>query len=138
MALCKPPFAGPEKVLEYLAGYTHRVAISNDRLIEMDDGHVVFRFKDYARDGVWSTRCLSADEFIRRFLQRVLPRRFVRIRRPAGQPVPQRKPLPSFLNLSSRPKAGPRDLSTDRRQIGVYSLRMNLLDAIGSPKGPLS
>ena len=80
VVFCKPPFAGPEKVLEYLARYTHRVAISNERLIEMDDDHVVFRFKDYARDGVWSTRRLSAEEFIRRFLQHVLPRRFVRIR----------------------------------------------------------
>ncbi len=70
----------PQKVLQYLARYTHRVAISNERLIEIDDDHVVFRFKDYARGGIWETRRLSAEEFIRRFLQHVLPRRFVRIR----------------------------------------------------------
>ncbi len=77
---CKPPFAGPEKVLRYLARYTHRVAISNERLIEVDDDHVVFRYKDYARGGIWRKRRLSVEEFIRRFLQHVLPRRFVRIR----------------------------------------------------------
>ncbi len=77
---CKPPFAGPEKVLEYLARYTHRVAISNERLIEIDDDHVVFRFKDYAKGSIWRPRRLSAEEFIRRFLQHVLPRRFIRIR----------------------------------------------------------
>lgn len=77
---CKPPFAGPEKVLHYLARYTHRVAISNERLIEVDDDHVIFRYKDYARGGIWATRRLSVEEFIRRFLQHVLPRRFVRIR----------------------------------------------------------
>ncbi|MCP3959876.1 MAG: IS91 family transposase [bacterium] len=77
---CKPPFAGPEKVLQYLARYTHRVAISNERLIEVDDHHVVFRFKDYAQGGTWETRRLAAEEFIRRFLQHVLPLRFVRIR----------------------------------------------------------
>ncbi|MCP5066038.1 MAG: IS91 family transposase [bacterium] len=77
---CKPPCAGPEKVLEYLARYTHRVAISNERLIAIDDDHVVFRFKDYAQGGKWDTRRLSAEEFIRRFLQHVLPRNFFRIR----------------------------------------------------------
>ena len=80
VVFCKPPFAGPEKVLEYLARYTHRVAISNDRLIEIDDDHVVFRFKDYAKGGTWGTRRLTAEEFIRRFLQHVLPRHFVRVR----------------------------------------------------------
>jgi hypothetical protein len=76
----KPPFAGPEKVLEYLARYTHRVAISNERLICLEDDEVVFRYKDYARGGAWRTRRLEAEEFIRRFLQHVLPDHFVRIR----------------------------------------------------------
>ena len=80
VVFCKPPFAGPENVLKYLARYTHRVAISNERLIEIDDDHVVFRFKDYARGGIWRDRRLSAEEFIRRFLQHVLPWRFIRIR----------------------------------------------------------
>jgi hypothetical protein len=76
----KEPFAGPEKVLHYLARYTHRVAISNDRLLAIDDDQVVFRYKDYAQGGVWRPMSLAPTEFIRRFMQHVLPRRFVRIR----------------------------------------------------------
>jgi hypothetical protein len=76
----KPPFGGPEQVLKYLARYTHRVAISNHRLIDMEDGRVRFRYKDYARGGKPRTMELSATEFLRRFLQHVLPTGFVRIR----------------------------------------------------------
>ncbi len=76
----KEPFAGPETVLQYLARYTHRVAISNDRLLAIDDDQVVFRYKDYAQGGVWRTMALEPTEFLRRFLQHVLPRGFVRIR----------------------------------------------------------
>jgi Putative transposase/Transposase zinc-binding domain len=78
----KPPFAGPEAVLAYLARYTHRVAISNRRLIALDERGVTFRYKDYRRDGAerYATMTLSADEFIRRFLLHVLPRGFHRIR----------------------------------------------------------
>jgi hypothetical protein len=78
----KPPFAGPEAVLAYLSRYTHRVAISNRRLITFDEAGVTFRYKDYRRDGVERQRAmtLAADEFIRRFLLHVLPRGFHRIR----------------------------------------------------------
>jgi hypothetical protein len=78
----KPPFAGPKAVLAYLSRYTHRVAISNRRLIAFDEAGVTFRFKDYRRDGPerQSVMVLSADEFIRRFLLHVLPRGFHRIR----------------------------------------------------------
>jgi Putative transposase/Transposase zinc-binding domain len=76
----KPPFGGPEAVLKYLARYTHRVAISNSRLIELKDGRVSFRSKDYARGGRERTTTLEATEFLRRFLQHVLPSGFVRIR----------------------------------------------------------
>jgi len=76
----KPPFGGPEAVLKYLARYTHRVAISNSRLIELKDGRVSFRSKDYARGGRERTTILEAPEFLRRFLQHVLPSGFVRIR----------------------------------------------------------
>jgi hypothetical protein len=78
----KPPFAGPEAVLAYLARYTHRVAISNGRLIAFDEAGVTFRYKDYRRDGAerYGTMSLAADEFIRRFLLHVLPRGFHRIR----------------------------------------------------------
>jgi hypothetical protein len=78
----KAPFAGPEAVLAYLARYTHRVAISNSRLIALDARGVTFRYKDYRRNGParYCTMTLSADEFIRRFLLHVLPKGFHRIR----------------------------------------------------------
>jgi len=78
----KPPFAGPEAVLAYLARYTHRVAISNSRLIRFDEGGVAFRYKDYRRSGAdrQQVMTLAADEFIRRFLLHALPRGFHRIR----------------------------------------------------------
>jgi hypothetical protein len=78
----KPPFAGPEAVLAYLARYTHRVAISNSRLVALDERGVTFRYKDYRRNGRarYCTMMLSADEFIRRFLLHVLPKGFHRIR----------------------------------------------------------
>ena len=78
----KPPFAGPEAVLAYLSRYTHRVAISNRRLVALDETGVTFRYKDYRREGAdrQRTMTLAADEFIRRFLQHVLPKGFHRIR----------------------------------------------------------
>jgi len=78
----KPPFAGPEAVLAYLARYTHRVAIANSRLVRLDESGVTFRYKDYRRDGQarYRTMTLAAHEFIRRFLLHVLPRGFHRIR----------------------------------------------------------
>ena len=76
----KPPFGGPGQVLKYLARYTHRVAISNRRLVGMKDGRVRFRYKDYARGGKRRTMELEATEFLRRFLLHVLPTGFVRIR----------------------------------------------------------
>ena len=78
----KPPFAGPVAVLAYLSRYTHRVAISNRRLIAVDERGVTFRYKDYRRDGAERYRIMTlpTDEFIRRFLLHVLPRGFHRIR----------------------------------------------------------
>jgi hypothetical protein len=76
----KPPFGGPEQVLMYLARYTHRVAISNSRLVALDGDQVTFRYKDYADDQRHKTMVLSAHEFLRRFLQHVLPSGFVKIR----------------------------------------------------------
>ena len=76
----KKPFGGPEHVLHYLARYTHRVAISNHRLIGMEDGKVTFRWKDYAHGGKKRKMTLAAEEFIRRFLLHVLPKGLVRIR----------------------------------------------------------
>ena len=79
---CKAPFAGPKQVLRYLSRYTHRVAISNRRLVAADDAGVAFRWKDYRVDGParWKTMRLHPHEFIRRFLLHVLPRGFHRIR----------------------------------------------------------
>jgi len=76
----KPPFGGPEHVLQYLARYTHRVAISNHRLLSVDDDQVCFRWKDYAHHSKHRALVLSHEEFLRRFLQHVLPRGFPRIR----------------------------------------------------------
>jgi hypothetical protein len=77
---CKPPFKGPETVIEYLGRYTHRVAISNNRIIGMEDGKVSFFWKDYADDNKKKVMTLTAFEFIRRFLLHVLPDGFVKIR----------------------------------------------------------
>jgi hypothetical protein len=78
----KPPFAGPQAVLAYLARYTHRVAISNRRLVALDADSVTFRYKDYRRNGQerYRTMILVPGEFIRRFLLHVLPKGFHRIR----------------------------------------------------------
>jgi len=76
----KPPFGGPQQVLDYLGRYTHRVAISNDRLVRLQDGEVTFRWKDYRQGNKQKRMTLKAEEFIRRFLLHVLPSGFVRIR----------------------------------------------------------
>jgi Putative transposase/Transposase zinc-binding domain len=76
----KPPFGGPAQVLKYLARYTHRVALSNHRLVKLEDGRVTFRYKDYANASQQKLLTLSAEEFLRRFVQHVLPRGFMKIR----------------------------------------------------------
>jgi len=76
----KPPFGGPEHVLQYLARYTHRVAISNHRLLDVSDSRVTFRWKDYAQGSRQRTMTLTGEEFLRRFVQHVLPKGFPRIR----------------------------------------------------------
>ena len=76
----KPPFGGPDQVLNYLARYTHRVAISNYRLLELRDGHVSFLWRDYNDGGLEKVMTISAHEFLRRFLLHVLPGGLVRIR----------------------------------------------------------
>ena len=78
----KRPFAGPEQVLDYVGRYTHRVAISNNRLVEIAEGKVTFRYKDYRHDAQQKTMTLEAEEFIRRFLLHVLPDGFQRIHHP--------------------------------------------------------
>jgi Putative transposase/Transposase zinc-binding domain len=76
----KAPFAGPEQVLDYVGRYTHRVAISNNRILNMDHAQITFRWKDYRDDNAQKTMTLEADEFIRRFLLHVLPPGLQRIR----------------------------------------------------------
>jgi Putative transposase/Transposase zinc-binding domain len=116
----KRPFAGPAQVLEYLGRYTHRVALSNDRLVDHAEGRVRFRWKDYADHDRVKVMSLTADEFLRRFLLHVVPRGFMRIRhfgllanrtrREAvgrcrdllGQPPPDAIPVESPLTLLRR------------------------------------
>jgi hypothetical protein len=76
----KPPFAGPEHALRYLGAYTHRVGISNSRLVALSDGKVIFRWRDSAHGNKKRVMGLPVDEFLRRFLLHLLPRGFVRIR----------------------------------------------------------
>ena len=76
----KAPFGGPDRVLDYLGRYTHRVAISNNRLKELTEGQVTFAYKDYKHQQQHKLMTLSADEFLRRFLLHVLPDGFQRIR----------------------------------------------------------
>jgi hypothetical protein len=76
----KPPFGGPEHVLQYLARYTHRVAISNHRIVSIDDSHVTFQWKDYAHNNQQRTTPLTHEDFLRLFLQHILPKGLPRIR----------------------------------------------------------
>jgi predicted Zn-ribbon and HTH transcriptional regulator len=76
----KPPFGGPKHVLHYLGRYTHRVAISNHRIVSVSDSEVTFRWKDYKNNNKIRTRTLSCEEFLYRFLQHIFPKGFVRIR----------------------------------------------------------
>lgn len=77
---CKRPFGGPEYVLRYLGRYTHRIAISNYRLVSFVNGEVTFRWRDRAHGSVERMMALPAEEFLRRFLLHLLPKGFVRIR----------------------------------------------------------
>ncbi len=87
----KPPFAGPQQVVDYVGRYTHRVAISNHRIVGIADGEVKFRWRDYRDHNQEKTMPLSADEFIRRFLLHVLPSGFHRIRYYSFLANPHRK-----------------------------------------------
>ncbi|MDR2569516.1 MAG: IS91 family transposase [Oscillospiraceae bacterium] len=77
---CKPPFKSAACVVEYLGRYTHRIAISNSRIINIDGGQVSFKWRDYRDNNRWKIMTISATEFIRRFLMHVLPHRFMKIR----------------------------------------------------------
>jgi hypothetical protein len=107
---CKPPFGGPDQVLRYLGAYTHRVAISNHRLVSFLDDQVTFRWRDSAHHNKKRLLTLHVDEFLRRFLLHVLPRGFVRIRhygflasRRRGALIPLCKQLLSDAALAPPP-----------------------------------
>ena len=151
----KPPFAGPEAVLAYLARYTHRVAISSSRLIALDEGDVTFRYKNYRRNGQarYCTMTLSADEFIRRFLLHVLPKGFHRIRHygllaSAGckANIARAKelmatPMPPVEPPAAQDTADP-DLVTDHRPpcpcCGGRMIIVEVFARGGQPRGPPS
>lgn len=80
IVFCKPPFKSSAKVVEYLGRYTHRVAISNNRIVNFEDGAVTFKWRDYADNNTTKLMTLSAVEFIRRFLMHILPSGFTKIR----------------------------------------------------------
>jgi len=77
---CKPPFKDAACVVEYLGRYTHRVAISNNRILELTNGQITFKWRDYRDSGRWKVMMLSSEEFIRRFLLHILPSGFTKIR----------------------------------------------------------
>jgi len=77
---CKKPFGGPEQVLEYIGRYTHRTAISNNRIVKMENGMVYFKWRDYKDANKNKTMNITANEFIRRFMMHILPSGFFRIR----------------------------------------------------------
>jgi Putative transposase len=106
----KPAFGGPTHVLRYLARYTHRVAISNQRLHSFDGHSVRFRWKDYAHGSKQRIMTLNATEFLRRFCQHVLPRGFVRIRHFGYLASAHRTALLALarLQLGGQPQPDPR------------------------------
>ncbi|MBW9173922.1 transposase [Clostridium estertheticum] len=80
MVYCKPPFGSAEHVLEYLGRYSHRVAISNHRIANLENGYVTFKWRDYKDHNKEKFMTLTVDEFMRRFFMHVLPRKLVKIR----------------------------------------------------------
>jgi hypothetical protein len=150
----KPPFAGPEAVLAYLARYT-RVAISNSRLVALDERGVTFRYKDYRRNGQarYRTMTLSADEFIRRFLLHVLPKGFHRIRHygllaSAGCKANIARvkelmaaPMPAVDPPAAHDTADPQATTDHRPPCPCCGGRMTIVEVFargGAPRGPPS
>ncbi len=107
----KPAFGGASAVLRYLGRYTHRVAISNHQLRAFDGERITFQWKDYAHENQSRTMTLSAIEFLRRFVQHILPRGFVRIRQSG------------FLANTCRTTRVDGDRGFDDRHVGVSALR---------------
>ena len=112
----KPPFGGPDHVLQYLARYTHRVAISNHRILSVNESEVRFRWKDYANHNKKRSMTLSGPEFLRRFLQHVLPKGFPRIRYFGWLANRKRGPLLQLcrLLLAQMPEPAPKTSTSDQ------------------------
>lgn len=114
----QPPFGGPEHVFRYLGRYSHRVALANARLVAVADGQVSFTWKDYADGSRVKVMCLTAEEFLRRFLLHVLPKGFVRVRHyglMAGANVGTKLArCRALLGEPPRPAPGPKKTWVDR------------------------
>jgi hypothetical protein len=142
----KAPFAGPEAVLAYLSRYTHRVAISNRRLIRFDEAEVTFRYKDYRRNGPdrQQIMTLATDEFIRRFLLHVLPRGFHRIRHygllAGGSSKASLALARELLSVASPPDDNIREEPTDFRPpcpcCGGRMIVIEVFERWRQPRGP--
>jgi hypothetical protein len=133
----KEPFGGPEQVLKYLTGYTHRVALSNRRLVEVTEQEVTFTWKDYTANGQQREMTLSGEEFVRRFRLHILPRRLVRIRqygllanRDRGERLARCRAL---LGMSAQAESARSALPASRVTVGWWLLGWLLLssDAAG-------
>lgn len=130
VVFAKPPFAGPEQVLDYVGRYTHRVAISNNRLVDIEDGAVRFRWKDYRHGDRQKVMTVSADEFIRRFLLHVLPEGFHRIRyygflgnRYREQKLARCRDLLGMPAPEPSPSQAPKDYRDRYEELTGHSLR---------------
>jgi predicted RNA-binding Zn-ribbon protein involved in translation (DUF1610 family) len=136
---CKPPFSGPEKVLDYLARYTHRVAISNHRLRDVGQGHVAFTYRDRAHGDVVRIARLPADEFLRRFLLHVLPDGLQRIRhygflsnRAKNQALPRCRTLLGSAPAAA-PTSSPAGASSQETILALTGVDIHRCPACGSP-----
>jgi hypothetical protein len=137
----KRPFGGAGQVLKYLARYTHRVAIANSRLLDVADGTVTFGYKDYAANSGSKVMTQTADEFLRRFVQHVLPKGFYKIRHCgllANRQRGERLPLPRIAGRSRQARRNHDGLTHDRargRSL-LPELRRSPVHAAGVAAGP--
>lgn len=134
---CKPPFAGPATVLDYLGRYTHRVAIANHRLLDVSEGQVAFSYRDRAHGDRVRTARLPAEEFLRRFLRHVLPDGFQRLRhygflanRAKNEALPRCRAL---LGVAPAPPAPPAPASPTAVILALTGVDVHRCPACGSP-----
>jgi len=131
---CKPPFASPEQTLEYLGRYTHRVALSNDRILSMQEDQITFRYRDSDRKCI-RQMTLSAEEFIRRFLLHVLPSRFVKIRHYGIMSTRNRQTklarCKELLGCSPTPPSGQAKIDWQERLLQVAGVDLSICPSCG-------